>query len=252
MGKILAGIGKIVLAVFTVAVIGLMALLSYETLGRVYPDDPVKQVYGLVLFSFGTIAWFVIFLFASRSGQRPLALLLFVISLVGEIVYAAADTFMGGQNWVAVDTRLGEYVLWTFIAMTFAHGVGLYVHFIIEPGHLEAIEVETMQDEAQAAALAKAKAMTKQHIDTMADIMAKRTMVNVLTGLDLPLPPNVIDAVSVPSAAKPPQDERARASAPAGSFVERPKLDVLDGKPLFTKGVPAVRDDASFQDEKGL
>ncbi len=203
MKQIFAGVGKIVLSVFTVAVIGLMALLSYETLGRVYPEDPIKTVYGLVLFSGGTLAWFVIFMFASRSGQRPLALTLFAVSLIGEVVYSAADVFMGGQSWVTVSPQLGQYVLWTFIAMTFAHGIGLYIHFILEPDKLMMIEIETMQDRAQDEALKKANQKVAHRIDEMAEILASRTFVNVLTGLSLPLPREVIDAqvVDVPLAA---------------------------------------------------
>lgn len=197
MKKIFTGVGKIVLAVFTTLIFGLMGVMSYETLGRVYPTDPLKQVWGLALFSLGTIAWYMIFLFASRSGQRPLALTLFIVSLVGEVVYSAADVFMGGQTWVAVDPRLGTYVLWTFIFMTFAHGTSLYVHFILDPDRISGIELETMQDQVQDEALGKAKQLVAHHLDSMAAILARRTMVNVLTDLSLPLPAEVIDVQAV-------------------------------------------------------
>lgn len=237
MKQIFAGVGKIVLFIFTVAVIGLMALLSYETLGRVYPDDPIKQIYGLVLFSGGTLAWFVIFMFASRSGQRPLALTLFVTSLVGEIVYSAADVFMGGQNWVTVSPRMGEYVLWTFIAMTFAHGVGLYVHFILEPDKIAMIEIETMQDRATEEALKKANQMVEHKIDQMAAILANRTFINVLSGLSLPLPPEVVDATAVitPAPRETAQLEAGKTVEFGGQTVIVPESDsvnVEDGLPV--------------------
>lgn len=250
MKKIFAGTGKIILGVFTVAVIGLMALMTYETLGRVYPEEPIKQLWGMVLFSGGTVAWFVILLFASRSGQRPLALLMFVLSLVGEVIYAAADVFMGGQAWVAVDPRLGEYVLWTFIAMTFAHGSALYAHFILDPERIASVEMEAMQDQAQDEALKKAQEMVAFHLDSMAETLAKRTMVDVMTGLSLPLPENVVDGRVVEATTASPGTLRAASPAPAAQPTKRGILPVSwPGWTIFGKDEP--QDDEAEPEAEG-
>lgn len=198
MKVITKGIGLIILAVFSVAVIALMALMNFETLGRIYPTDPMKQVWGLVLFTGGTLSWFATLLWGSRGFQRPLAAVLFGLSLLGEIVYAAADTFMGGQNWVAVNPNMGMYVLWTFIGMTFAHGLGLYMHFFFMPEVQTQIEMESLEDDAQNKSLARAQEKMTGMLEGVADQLSQRTVNAALSNLRLPILPDlIIDAKSV-------------------------------------------------------
>ena len=198
MKVITKGIGLIILAVFSVAVIALMALMNFETLGRIYPTDPMKQVWGLVLFTGGTLSWFATLLWGSRGFQRPLAAVLFGLSLLGEIVYAAADTFMGGQNWVAVNPNMGQYVLWTFIGMTFAHGAGLYLHFFFMPEVQTQIEMESLEDDAQNKSLARAQEKMTDMLEGVADQLSQRTVNTALSNLRLPiLPELIIDARAV-------------------------------------------------------
>lgn len=218
MKKVLAGVGKIVLAVFTLAIVGFMAVMSYETLGRVYPDDPLKQVWGMALFSIGTVAWFVTFLYASEGAQRPVALLMFVLSIVGEVVYATADVFMGGQTWVAVDPAMGQYVLWTFIGMTFAHGVALYIHFLVEPSRMSDLELSAMQDQAREVSLRKAAEMMQGYQDQIADALARKAVSGVFSDMALPLPGTVIEGVArdvlPPAPVTAPKQEAKKLNAP--------------------------------------
>ena len=81
MEKVLGGVGKIILGVFTVVIIAFMAVMNYQTLGRVFPNDPMQQAWGMALFTGGTLSWFVIFLWASRDFQRSIAFTMFCICI---------------------------------------------------------------------------------------------------------------------------------------------------------------------------
>jgi hypothetical protein len=139
------------------------------------------------LFSGGTVSWFVIFLYASSGAQRPLAMVLFVLSLVGEVVYSAADLFMGGQTWVAVDPRMGTFVLWTFVGMTFAHGAALYAHYIMEPDRIQTIELEVIVDDAEAKALDLTKQKINAQLHEITDALSAKAVDDVLVRLRLPV-----------------------------------------------------------------
>lgn len=196
MDKVFRGVGLIVLVAFTLAIITFMALMNYQTLGRVFPDDPIQQLWGMALFSGGTVAWFVIFLKASRGFQRPIALVMFGLSLVGEVLYAAADVLMGGQSWVTVNPELGNYVIYSFIALTFFHGAALYIHFLATPEVWAAIDIEAIEDDIKEKAQKRAAELINLRIEPMADQLAARVASVVHANLRLPVP-DVIDGVVI-------------------------------------------------------
>jgi hypothetical protein len=251
MDKVLQGISKIVLGVFTVAIVGLMGWLTFGTLGMIYPDDVIKQVWGLALFSGGTVSWFVIFLYASKGSQRSLAMVMFGLSLIGEVVYSAADLFMGGQTWVAVDPRMGTFVLWTFVGMTFAHGAALYAHFIAEPGRVQTIELEVLADSAEARALELTKEKINSRLHEITDALSAKAVDDVLVRLNLPVTPRsglVIDskAEDVPGSADLVKSATVEPAAPISVNGLWPGLRW----PVFPiKGADKTPGDASFRDE---
>lgn len=197
MKKVFSGAGHIVLAVFTVAIILFMALMNYQTLGRVFPGDPMQQVWGMVLFTGGTLSWFAIFLLASRGFQRPIAMVMFGISLVGEVFYAAADVLQGGQSWVEVDASFGTYVIYSFIGLTFFHGFALYLHFFTKPEVWAAIDIEAIEDDIKDKAQVRAGELINKRVEGMADHLAGRVANTVYANLRLPMAEaTVIDAVA--------------------------------------------------------
>lgn len=241
MKRVFSGAGHIVLAVFTVAIVAFMAIMNYQTLGRVFPNDPMQQIWGMVLFTGGTLSWFAIFLLASRGFQRPIAMVMFAISLFGEVIYSAADVLMGGQSWVKVDDTLGTYVLYTFIGLTFAHGVALYIHFFTKPEVWAAIDIEAIEDDVKDKAQTRASELINTHVEGMADQLAARVANSVFANLRLPMPA-VIDGV-VLNESEPASDLR-----PAQAATDAAKKDGwFDG--LFRKSArkdkvePPISDD---------
>ncbi len=193
MKKIFGGAGQIILAAFTVVIVGFMAVMNYQTLGRVFPDDPMQQIWGMALFTGGTLSWFAIFLLASRGFQRPIAMVMFILSLAGEVFYSAADVLMGGQSWVTVSASLGTYVIYSFIGLTFAHGLALYVHFFTKPDVIATIDTESLEDEVKAKAQERATELINARVEGMAEQLAMRVADTVFVNLRLPMS-TVIDA----------------------------------------------------------
>lgn len=194
MKQVFSGAGHIVLAIFTVAIIVFMAIMNYQTLGRVFPDDPSQQLWGMVLFTGGTLCWFTIFLLASRGFQRPIALVMFFLSLGGEVLYSAADVIMGGQKWIEQTPALGTYVIYSFIFLTFAHGLALYIHFFVKPEVWASVDLEAIEDSVKKMAQERAAELINLRIEPMADQLAARVTNSVYANLRLPVP-DVIDGV---------------------------------------------------------
>lgn len=203
-------IGKILLVLFGCSVFGLMIVLTFGSLGRIFPNDLLKQATGLILFDVGAFAWLVIFAYASRGAmQRSIALLLFIFCVAGAVMMAGADAMMSGQNFVEIPQWLGEAVVYVFIAATAVNLGAVYAHHLNSPDLTTQIRMQAQEDRLIQLALDKADAELEKSSHELAERISERYTHSALVSLNLDRrPPMVIDAIAknVPIITPPPAD----------------------------------------------
>lgn len=179
-------LGRIILSVFAVAVFALMIVLTFGALGKIFPNDVIKQIAGLLLFDIGAVAWLVIFVSASRGAmQRSIAILTFIYDLLGTIGMASSEAIMGGQHMVAVPIWLTQGVVYLFIASTAINLISVYCHHITAPHITENVRLQAQQDKLRSAAIDTAEQKLDDMSEQLANRLADRHLHDALLGLNL-------------------------------------------------------------------
>lgn len=191
-------IGKILLVLFGAAVFGLMIILTFGSLGRIFPNDLVKQATGLILFDIGAFTWLVIFAYASRGAmQRAIALLLFLFCVAGAVVMAGADAMMSGQAFVEIPQWLGQAVVYLFIVATAVNLLAIYMHHLNSPDLSTQIRMQSQEDNLIKLALDQADSELESQRHELAKRLAERYTQSALVSLNLSRPGDVvIDSVA--------------------------------------------------------
>lgn len=177
---------KILLLVFGVAVFALMIMLTFGSLGRIFPGDSVKQGSGLILFDIGALVWLIVFVGASRGKmQRGVAILMFVFCAVGAIAMAGADALMSGQDFVEVPQWVGQGIVYLFIVATALNLIALYLHHLNQPETTYKIREEAAQDKLVDMAFDLTEQKLNEEASKLAGVMATKRFSNTLLSLQL-------------------------------------------------------------------
>ena len=194
MKKVMKVVASILGGVFAMLVFGLMISLTFGALARLFPASPINQAWGLVLFDIAALVWFVAFLYSSEgAGQRAVALVLFVASLVGTVAMVSSEVLMSGQGLVDVPASVARVVVWGFILATVVHLVGVYAHHALAPSVLLSIQTQNLKDDLGAQAVVDAEGRFSARRGELGRVLADRIERDVLAELDLPIPPRLAE-----------------------------------------------------------
>lgn len=128
MKKVLGFIAGLAFVLFGIAMLGLLVSITYAALGRIFPNNPELQMWGLVLFDLSAIAWFLAFLFMSHGlVQYGAAGAGFLIGIVGTIGMAGAEVMLGSAT-TENPQEIARWMNYIFIFATAAHVLLLYLH----------------------------------------------------------------------------------------------------------------------------
>jgi hypothetical protein len=129
MTKVLGQSARYIFGLFGAAVLALLMSLTYQALGRIFPQSFANQIWGLVLFDIAAIVWALAFIFASFTIQQYAAAGIgFTVAFVGTLGMVAAEVTLAG-NLVEVDAaKIGQWLVYGFIGVTVIHAALLWLH----------------------------------------------------------------------------------------------------------------------------
>ena len=172
--------------VFALGVFALVLLMSFGSLGRIFPGDILKQVGGLIVADIGAILWLIVLVKASRgTAQRAIALILFLLDAVLAAALAGADAMMSGQEFASVPAEMGATVLYLFVGTLIANLFAWYFHHLVEPDLTHAVHQELQADRVIERALAEADKLMDAKIAELANVRASQLFAQTLVALDM-------------------------------------------------------------------
>lgn len=188
-------LGKIMLVIFGMAVFGLMIILTFSALGRIFPNDLIKQATGLILFDIGALVWLVVFAYASRGAmQRSIALLLFFFCVAGAVTMAGSDAIMSGQQFVEIPEWLGQIIVYVYIVAVAMNLIALYLHHLNSPDLATTIRMQGQEDHLIALALDEADRQLEEERHELSSALSVRYKQKALVSLNLINPADIIEA----------------------------------------------------------
>jgi len=187
MKKILPHVMAILFAVFGLAIIAMLMIYSFSALGKLFPNNFLGQIMGMVLFDVAALVWLGTIIFLCKSvGQYAISTIGFVLGLVGTLLLVAVEVMMGGQELAKVPVWAGDSIVWTFIIALVGHVI-LYYSFKLSAPEISAeialgYETAAITDEAM-------KQATEQLIrerGMLGNMIAPRMITDVKRSLGLP------------------------------------------------------------------
>lgn len=188
MNKVLAQGAKYIFGVFALAVLGLLISLTYQALGRIFPNRFDNQVWGLILFDIAAAIWAITFIFHSKSTtQYAVAGIGFITGLLGTLGMIAAEVTLGSNLSNADTSKIGQWLLWAFIGATALHAVLIYVHHFGAPAIHEQIELGVARGSITTEAIKQATAGLAKEQSALAETLAREITDRVKRDLNLPI-----------------------------------------------------------------
>ncbi|NWG07584.1 MAG: hypothetical protein HXY35_12955 [Chloroflexi bacterium] len=157
MKKVLQSAAGILFAVFSIAILGLLMSLTFGALGKLFPDNFMNQIWGLVLFDIAAMIWALVFVFKSESTmQYALSAIGFIAAFLGTLGMVAVEVMLGGQTFIEVESWVGEWLVYGYVIMTALHSALLYAHHATAPEIHEKINVGIARGEIVTEAIKQA------------------------------------------------------------------------------------------------
>lgn len=156
MKKVLAQASGIIFAVFGVAILGLLMSLTYSALQRLFPNNFMNQIWGLVMFDIAAMCWALAFVFKSETtGQYAAAAIGFATGFIGTLGMVAAEVIL--SSGTATDPQqIAQWMTYGFIIVTVIHAALLYFHHAAAPDIHEKINVGVARGEIVTEAIKQA------------------------------------------------------------------------------------------------
>lgn len=158
MKKVLQQGAKYIFGLFGLAVLALLMTLTYQALGRIFPDRFDNQIWGLVLFDIAAMCWALAFVFHSQTtAQYAISAIGFLTGFIGTLGMVAAEVVLSGATMTGQQTgEIGKWMVYTFIGVTIIHAALIYAHHATAPDIREKIEVGIARGEIVTEAIQRA------------------------------------------------------------------------------------------------
>lgn len=171
MKRIMPHVGKWFFVVFMAAVIGFLLSLSWSALSRVFPTSLVNQLFGLANFDVAAAAWLLCFIYVARGAvQRSLALVMFLVSMVGVVAVVALE--VGISTGVLEIAKVMMPLSITLTVLTVAHVGAIYWFHLNDVDTQHLIEKQADVDETIAQGQKDAQMAMNNMRPKMAKILA--------------------------------------------------------------------------------
>lgn len=167
MSKVISHASKYIFGAFGLAVLALLMSLTYSALERIFPDNLLNRLWGLVMFDIAAMCWAVAFVYASQTtGQYATAAIGFIVAFIGTLGMVAAEVILSsGQIQDTGD--IGKWMVYGFIGVTAIHAAMVYAHHATAAEVHEKINVGIARGEIVTEAIQKA---TKQLDESKAEL----------------------------------------------------------------------------------
>lgn len=173
MKKILASGSKYVFAAFSLAILGLLMSLTYQALGRIFPNSLENQIWGLILFDLAAICWALAFVYASETvAQYTAAGLGFLTGLLGTLLMVGAEVILGQTLIDDNQQAIGQWMVYGFIGATALHAILIYAHHAGGKQIRQQIDVGIARGEVVTEAISQATATIDQQRRELAQVIA--------------------------------------------------------------------------------
>jgi len=185
MLKVLKFTSGIIFGVFALAIFGLLMSLTYEALGRIFPQSFINQLWGLILFDIAAICWALAFAFKSGTVQQyAVCALGFLVAFVGTMTMVGAEVMLSG-SLVETNNNLGQWLVYGFIIVTALHTALLYAYHFGSAALKQEIEVGIARGEITTEAINQATHQLDMNKVTLAETIRNSIVANVQRDLGL-------------------------------------------------------------------
>lgn len=203
MKKVIGQVAKIVFALFSVAMIGMLMVYTFDALGYLFPNDIGNQIWGMLLFDVAAIAWALAFVFESRSlGQYAYAAIGFGVAFFGTLGMVAADVMLAGTQFTEQTAEIGKWMTYGFIFVTVMHAALIYAHHGAAPTINEEIRLGIARGEIVTHAMDKAEKGLEVKKDELAEVITAdiiaRVQRDLALGISMPARQTIVDAKALP------------------------------------------------------
>lgn len=188
MKKVFGKASQYVLALFSIAVFGLLMSLTYQALQRVFPSF-INQMWGMINFDIAVLCWAAIFIFACATTQQYAAAGIgFLVSFIGTLGMVAAEVILGQNLIEANKQQVGQWLVYGFIGMTAVHATLLWLHHFGAPEIKERMDVGIARGEITTEAIKQATNALDEAKSQLANSIQQKIYDDVLRELDIPIP----------------------------------------------------------------
>lgn len=157
MKKVLGKAAGFIFAAFGIAILGLLMSLTFQALGRLFPDNFTNQLWGLVVADIAAMIWALAFVYKSEStGQYAVAAIGFVVAFLFTLSMVAVEVLLSGQEYVKVQAWVGQWLVYGFILVTALHSALLYAHHATAPDIHQRINIGVARGEIVTTAITQA------------------------------------------------------------------------------------------------
>ena len=199
MIKVLGKAAGILFAAFGIAILGLLMSLTFGALGKLFPDNFTNQIWGLVLFDIAAMIWALAFVYKSEStGQYAVAAIGFVAAFVGTLGMVAVEVLLSGQEYVEVQSWVGQWMVYGFIIVTAIHAALLYAHHATAPDIHQKINVGVARGEIVTTAITQATHRLEVEKESLARSIHDDIVAQVKRDLGIPTSNHVLDLPALP------------------------------------------------------
>lgn len=198
MKKVIGKAAGYLFGAFGIAILGLLIQLTFGALGKIFPDSFTNQLWGLVLFDIAAMIWALAFVFKSEStGQYAIAAIGFIAAFGGSVGMVAVEVLLSGQEYVEVQSWVGQLLVYGFVIFTALHSALLYAYHASAPDIHEKINVGVARGEIVTAAITQATKTLDVEKDALARSIHDDIVAQVKRDLGL-RPGQVLDLPALP------------------------------------------------------
>jgi hypothetical protein len=186
MKKVMATATGFIFGAFGIAILGLLMSLTYQALGRIFPESPENQIWGLVLFDIAAMVWAGAFVFkCETTAQYAVAFIGFLTGFLGTMLMVAAEVMLGQQLTQVQSQEVGKWMVYGFIGATLLHAGLLYLHHYSGKAIRIKVDVGIAQGEVVTEAVRQATADLERDKRDLARDIATDIRAGVLRELNI-------------------------------------------------------------------
>lgn len=186
--KWFVGLGMMI---FFVTLILWTTSLTMGIMNIVMPGNAAAKYFAIALFDGGALVWLGVYIYKAKgTPQRGIALLMFVMDLLGVVLMAVGGVYMGGQKLTDIPSWLGATLINGVIFATLANVSAWYYYEISNPDTREAMQAQSLEDTLTEEAMSQARANIQREARSLGTIMARRATARIKYRLSLPMTEN--------------------------------------------------------------